>query len=369
MPDPRFVKPWHGVAREKIEWHPTVDEVACIGCGTCVTGCNRLVYRFDYERKKAVVVDPLNCMVGCTTCANTCPTHAIRFPPLATVFALEGRPDVRHAIEDDLIARHDQLALSQPLPHPERIIELSVDGIYRPTMQTLQVRLSPVVKGECFCQFTPGQYVEVFIPGTPYLSRAYSISNTPRDDGSIDLQIRRVEGGRLSEWAFNEMKQGDRVRVRGPLGAFTMRSPVDRPLLFVAGGSGFAPIEALVQQQLELDRERDMVLIWGAEDARDFYAIDVLRGWVFSGRKLRILLAAKGGLDAYPIPVGIATIAGDVIDALHAPEPAVAGRDAYVAGPPGMLDGVIRELRGAGVPNERIHVDAFGMDALAQDSE
>jgi CDP-4-dehydro-6-deoxyglucose reductase len=68
------------VPREQILRHPTVIEEACIGCGTWVTGCSRLV-GFDFERKKAVVVDPLNCMVGCTTCVNTCPTHAIEFPP------------------------------------------------------------------------------------------------------------------------------------------------------------------------------------------------------------------------------------------------------------------------------------------------
>jgi CDP-4-dehydro-6-deoxyglucose reductase len=65
MPNPQFTKPWHGVPREQINWNPTVVEAACIGCGTCVTGCSRLVYRFDFERKKSVVVDPLNCMVGC----------------------------------------------------------------------------------------------------------------------------------------------------------------------------------------------------------------------------------------------------------------------------------------------------------------
>jgi NAD-dependent dihydropyrimidine dehydrogenase PreA subunit len=59
-----------GVPREQIHWNPSIVEDACIGCGTCVTGCSRLVYRFDFERKKPVVVDPLNCMVGCTTCAS-----------------------------------------------------------------------------------------------------------------------------------------------------------------------------------------------------------------------------------------------------------------------------------------------------------
>ncbi len=54
MPDPGFAKHWHGILREQIDWHPTVNETACIGCGTCVTGCGRLVYRFDFERKKPV---------------------------------------------------------------------------------------------------------------------------------------------------------------------------------------------------------------------------------------------------------------------------------------------------------------------------
>jgi len=361
MPDPKFMKPWHGVPREQIAWHPSVDENACIGCGTCVTGCSRLVYRFDYERKKSVVADPLNCMVGCTTCANTCPTHAIHFPPLASVFALEGRPDVRHAIENDLIARREQLAWRDVIPHPDRLVELVVDNIERPNPKTLLVRLAPRVKGECFCQFTSGQYVEVWVPDTPYLSRSYSIGNAPREDGSIDLQIRQVEGGRLSEWAFNRMKPGDRVRVRGPLGAFTMRSPLDRPLLFVAGGTGFAPIEALIEQQFRLSPQRDMVLVWGAGDARDFYALSTLEAWNLSDRKLRILLAAERGFEAYAIPVGIATVTGTVIDALHTPALALTGRDAYIAGPPAMMPAVIDSLRHQGIPTEHIAVDSFGL--------
>jgi NAD-dependent dihydropyrimidine dehydrogenase PreA subunit len=88
VPNPQFTKAWHGVPREQIAWNPTVLEDAGIGCGTCVTGCSRLVYRFDFERKKPAAVDPLNCTVGCTTCANTCPARAIAFPPIGTVLAL-----------------------------------------------------------------------------------------------------------------------------------------------------------------------------------------------------------------------------------------------------------------------------------------
>jgi len=92
MPDPKFVQPWHGVPREQIDWHPTVDEDLCIGCGLCVTGCGRAVFAYDYERGKAVVVEPLHCMVGCVTCANVCgivcPESAITFPPLERLHKL-----------------------------------------------------------------------------------------------------------------------------------------------------------------------------------------------------------------------------------------------------------------------------------------
>jgi CDP-4-dehydro-6-deoxyglucose reductase len=360
MPDPKFAKPWHGVPREQIHWNPSVIEEACIGCGTCVTGCSRMVYRFDYERKKSVVVDPLNCMVGCTTCANTCPTHAIEFPSLQTVFAMEARAEVRHSVEDELIARRGDLAFTSQVPHPDRVVEVQVEEISRPTAHTLLVRLAPVTKGECFCEFSPGQYVEVSIPGSAYLTRSYSIANAPRADGGIELQIRRVEGGRLSEWAFGPMKEGDRVRVRGPLGAFTMRSPVDQPLLFVAGGTGFAPIEAMIEQQLELDAQRDMLLFWGAAELRDFYALDLIEGWNVRDDKMRIVLAAERGKGAFSIPAGIEVVEGTVADALRAGGASIAGRDAYVAGPPAMIRAVLEVLHGAGVPADRIHVDSFG---------
>jgi CDP-4-dehydro-6-deoxyglucose reductase, E3 len=360
MPNPQFTKPWHGVPREKISWNPTVVEEACIGCGTCVTGCSRMVYRFDFERKKPVVVDPLNCMVGCTTCANTCPTHAIEFPPIQTVFTLEARAEVRHAVEDDLIGRRSDFAWSSQLPHPDRVVEMCVDEIARPNSNTLIVRLTPTVNDECFCQFSPGQYVEISIPESPYLSRAYSIANTPREDGGIELQIRRVEGGRLSDWAFQRMQAGDRVHVRGPLGSFTMRSPVDRPLLFIAGGTGFAPIEALIEQQLKFNKQRDILLFWGATDMNDFYALDWIESWNLQDNNLHIVLAAEQISNSFSVPVGINVVTGNVAMAIQQVEFQIACRDAYVAGPPGMIRAVLDVLHRAGIKPEKIHVDSFG---------
>jgi len=76
--DPKFTK-FHGVDREKIQWNPVIDESKCLGCGMCVTSCTRGVYKFDYKNRKSKVVNPLNCMVACQTCANLCPAGAISF--------------------------------------------------------------------------------------------------------------------------------------------------------------------------------------------------------------------------------------------------------------------------------------------------
>ena len=83
-----FFQPWHGLPREDIKWYPVIEEDICIECGMCVTGCGRMVYKFDFEKKKPVVVNPLNCMVACVTCANACPSRAISFPPLSYVHRL-----------------------------------------------------------------------------------------------------------------------------------------------------------------------------------------------------------------------------------------------------------------------------------------
>lgn len=93
---------WHGVLREKIDWHPKVEHELCVGCGLCVLGCSADVYAFDFENNKPVVVAPLNCKVGCVTCANTCPTHAISFPPLSYLHKIIKKENVLTTSRNEL---------------------------------------------------------------------------------------------------------------------------------------------------------------------------------------------------------------------------------------------------------------------------
>ena len=70
---------WHGIERDKVDWHPNINKEKCIGCGLCVTTCGRGVYKFNYEENKPKVINPNNCLVGCQTCSNLCPAKAIQF--------------------------------------------------------------------------------------------------------------------------------------------------------------------------------------------------------------------------------------------------------------------------------------------------
>ena len=361
MPDPKYTKPWHGVPREQIHWNPTIVEEACIGCGTCVTGCSRLVYRYDFEHRKAKVADPLNCMVGCTTCANTCPTNAIRFPPLSSVFALEGRPEVRHAIEDDLVARHDQLAWHDVVPHQERVVNLRVAGIGRPGPNTVILTLAPVGPADALCQFMPGQYLEILPPEAGWLARAYSIGNAPREDGSVELQIRRVEGGRLTQWLFERLAQGAIVKARGPQGHFTFRSEPGTPLVFVAGGTGFAPIKAMIEQLLNLGTRAEIRLYWGVGRRDDLYELDLLGGWARRSPGFKSTIAVDHGPLPGALPNGVEAVAGNVAQVIASDGLRLAGYDAYIAGPPAMMSSVMDALTRSGVARDRIRVDSFGL--------
>jgi len=99
---------WRGIPREEINWHPTVDPELCIGCGICVLNCGRNVYQFDYEKNVAVVARPLNCLVGCTTCQNTCPQHAISFPPLSYIHKLIKKNKVIQRSREELHANKEK---------------------------------------------------------------------------------------------------------------------------------------------------------------------------------------------------------------------------------------------------------------------
>jgi len=105
--DPKYAK-WKGVPRGEINWNPTIDESQCIGCGMCVVSCGRDVFDFDKEKNVAIVARPLQCMVGCTSCAVWCYFDAITFPDPMSIKELIKKRKILVQAKKELMERLKQ---------------------------------------------------------------------------------------------------------------------------------------------------------------------------------------------------------------------------------------------------------------------
>jgi CDP-4-dehydro-6-deoxyglucose reductase len=186
-----------------------------------------------------------------------------------------------------------------------------------------------------------GQYVDVMLPGER--RRSFSLANPPHDAALLELHVRRAPGGAFSEQVFGGMKEGSLLRIEGPLGQFVYR-PGDRPLLLVGGGTGYAPLKAILREVLETGaRRRDVVLYWGVRSAAELYE----DGWLRA-------LAARHPRFHY---TGVTD--GFVHEAVLKGVPGLTGFDVYAAGPPAMIDAVRASLPRQGADPARIFFDSF----------
>jgi hypothetical protein len=126
-------------------------------------------------------------------------------------------------------------------------------------------------------QFLAGQYIEFLLKGGS--RRSFSMGNAPHDDELIELHVRRVAGGQFTEHVFGKMKERDILRFEGPLGTFFLREDSDRPIVFVASGTGFAPIKSILECAFKKGATRPMVLYWGGRRPADLYMNELALKW------------------------------------------------------------------------------------------
>jgi CDP-4-dehydro-6-deoxyglucose reductase len=195
-----------------------------------------------------------------------------------------------------------------------------------------------------------GQYVDVMLPGER--RRSFSLANPPHDGAFLELHVRRVPGGAFSEKLFTALKPGSLLHMEGPLGQFYYR-PGERPLLLIGGGTGYAPLKAILRQVLETEARREVTLFWGARAAEDLYEHEWLRELDARHARFRYV----GVLSEQP--EGDAYEHGLVHEAVLRRVPGLTSYDIYAAGPPAMIDAVRAALPPQGADPERIYFDSF----------
>jgi NAD(P)H-flavin reductase/ferredoxin len=207
--------------------------------------------------------------------------------------------------------------------------------------------------------YKAGQFANVAIDGLPGVVRSYSFASPSHKGAQVTFFIRKVPGGPLSSLVNDTDVVGRTVRVEGPAGDFWLRAS-DAPLLFVAGGSGLAPILAILKDALAAGVTRSVTLLFGAREARDLYALEELdaiaKAWRGTFRFVPVLSAASDDASW----TGARGLVTEKIPELLEP-----GAHGYLCGPPAMIDGAIELLRQRGVSREHIHFDRFTTQADA----
>jgi propane monooxygenase reductase subunit len=173
--------------------------------------------------------------------------------------------------------------------------------------------------------------------------------------------IKLYPGGRFSGLlADGELSVGDELEVRGPYGVFTLRNSSVRPLLFIGGGAGMAPILSLLRALVEQRSERPAVYYYGAREEQDLFHVDELSSLAGELPDLRVVHALSH--EDWEGETGLIT---DVVDRS---ESDLAEIDAYLCGPPPMVDAAIELLVRRGVPEQHIYYDKFTTSADAEET-
>ncbi len=126
-------------------------------------------------------------------------------------------------------------------------------------------------------QFVSGQYIEFLLKDGK--RRAFSLANAPHNDEFLELHLRLVPGGQFTQYVFNEMQEKAILRIEGPYGSFYLREESDKPIIFVAGGTGFAPIKGIVEHMMHQRNQRNMKLYWGVKSLEDLYMKELPSKW------------------------------------------------------------------------------------------
>lgn len=201
-------------------------------------------------------------------------------------------------------------------------------------------------------QFLAGQYIDILLKDDK--PRSFSLANPPHDDALLELHVRNISGGSFTHHVFSEMKVRDILRIKGPLGTFFLREDMDNPIIFVASGTGFAPIKAIIEHALKIGLKRPMHFYWGARQRADLYLFEQAEDWAAQGIRFTPVLSEAPESDHWQGRTGL------VHEAVMADYPDLSAHALYVCGAPVMVEAAHTDFtQRCKLPNEAFFSDAF----------
>ena len=303
---------------------------------------------------------PYGCRTGsCGTCRAHVQQGESRYPdgPPLALTALEmnaGEALLCRAVpESDLTVEAQEITAMAKLRVRAMPCRVARMEILAHDVMGLHLRLPAVER----MQFLPGQYIDILLPDNH--RRSFSLANPPHDDEYLELHVRNVPGGLFSKEVFQHLHVNALLRIQGPLGTFFLREDSERPLVMIAGGTGYAPIQAMLRHLFERGKARDIVFYWGARAGRDLYADARLQEWARSRPGFRYVpvLSEPMQEDRWTGRTGF------VHEAVLADFPDLSGHDLYLSGPPPMVQAARAAFPGRGADPLHIYSDSFDFPA------
>lgn len=207
-------------------------------------------------------------------------------------------------------------------------------------------------------QFLAGQYIDILLKDGK--KRSFSLANAPQDDSLLELHIRHVPGGLFTDQVFSTMKPRDILRFNGPHGSFYLREESSKPMILIAGGTGFAPIKAIVEHAIARQSTRPMFVYWGAKARVDLYQNDLPASWEATHPSIHYIpvLSEPTADDNWTGRTGF------VHRAVMADFPDLSGYQVYACGSPVMIEVTREDLTTqCKLPEEEFFADAFSFSS------
>jgi CDP-4-dehydro-6-deoxyglucose reductase, E3 len=309
----------------------------------------------------AGIVLPYSCRSGaCSSCkgkvlsgefdAGEAPAKVLQREELETGFTLlcQARPRSDMVIESREVRLASDIQIRKL---PARVTQIRQAA---PDVAILTLQLP---SSETF-RYYAGQYVELILKEGK--RRAYSMANPPDQTASIELHVRHMPGGLFTDHVFGAgataMKEREILRFEGPFGSFFLQEDSAKPIVFLASGTGFAPIKAIIESMIEKNVQRPAVLYWGGRRPQDLYLHELAQSWesVLPGFRYIPVISDALAQDAWQGRTGFVhqAVMTDFAD--------LSGYEVYACGAPIVVESARRDFQQiCGLPDDAFFADAF----------
>ncbi len=306
---------------------------ACDDGTTILEAARRAGYEMPYSCRRGV----------CASCRGLVRSGEIDTPYPGDLYTLfcQATPKSDLEIVPREIRRIDPAARSTIDAKVLRVVEAADD------VRIVQLRFPAGVRAK----FKAGQYLEVLLPDGA--RRSFSMANAPQQSDVAVLHVRVVPGGKFSREVLPKLAPGAILRVEIPAGDFWLRDSA-KPAVFVASGTGFAPVKSMLEDAFRKKDARQMVLYWGARRRKDLYLIELAEKWAVQQPPFRFIPVLSEPDQDWQGRTGI------VHRAVMEDYPTLAGRQVYACGVTAMIDAARRDFTSArGLAPDDFFCDAF----------